>query len=48
MEKIEKEFDKIQSSFNNGKKYLLGSNKNIKLAIESYDNYLNELNNLVK
>ena len=45
MEKIEKEFDKIQTSFNNGKKYLLGANKNIKLAIESYDNYLNELNN---
>ena len=44
MEKIEKEFDKIQTSFNNGKKYLLGANKNIKLAIESYDNYLNELN----
>ena len=45
MEKIEKEFDKIQTLFNNGKKYLLGANKNIKLAIESYDNYLNELNN---
>ena len=45
MEKIEKEFDKLQTSFNNGKKYLLGANKNIKYAIESYDNYLNELNN---
>ena len=45
MEKIEKEFNKLQTSFNNGKKYLLGANKNIKLAIESYDSYWNELNN---
>ena len=46
MENIENEFNKLQSIFNEGKKYLIGKNKDIKLAIKSYDNYLLELDNL--
>jgi len=46
MEKIEKEFNKIQSIFNKGKQYLLGEKKNIKLSIENYVQYFNELNNI--
>ena len=45
MEKIKNAFNKLQFIFNEGKKYLLGKNKNIKLSIENYENYLNELNN---
>ena len=36
---IEKEFDSIQPLFNEGKKYLIGKDKNKKLAIEIYDKY---------
>jgi hypothetical protein len=46
MENIENEFNKLQSIFNEGKKYLIGKNKDIKLAIKSYDNYLLELDHL--
>ena len=45
METIKNEFNKHQSIFNEGKKYLLGKNKNIKLSIENYEKYLNEINN---
>ena len=48
MENIENEFNKLQSIFNEGKKYLIGKNKDIKMAIKSYDNYLLELDNLYK
>ena len=43
---IEKEFNKIQDCFNEGKKYLIGKNKNVKLSVSSYENYYIELNNL--
>ena len=45
IENIEKEFNSIQTLFNDGKKYLVGKNKNIKLGIEIYDNYSSKLNN---
>ena len=44
MDNIEKEFNSIQTFFNEGKRYLIGKSKNIKLAIESYDNYHLKLN----
>ena len=43
---IEKEFNKIQDCFNEGKKYLIGKNKNVKLSVESYETYYTKLNNL--
>lgn len=43
---IEKEFDSIQSLFNEGKKYLIGKDKNKKLAIEIYDKYYSKLNDI--
>ena len=46
MDDIEKQFNDIQSYFNESKKYLLGKNKNIKLAVENYDKYYFKLNNL--
>ena len=46
MENIEKEFEKVQTFFNEGKKYLIGKNKNIKLSVQNYDNYLFKLDNL--
>ena len=46
MNDIEKEFNKIQDCFNEGKKYLIGKNKNVKLSVESYENYYTKLNNL--
>ena len=46
MEEIEKEFNKLQSYFNDGKKYLLGKGKDIKMAIQTYDNYLTKLEEL--
>ena len=46
MNDIENQFNGIQSYFNESKKYLLGKNKNIKLAVENYDNYYLKLNNL--
>ena len=46
MNDIENQFNGIQSYFIESKKYLLGKNKNIKLAIENYDNYYLKLNNI--
>ena len=46
MDNIEKQFNDIQSYFNESKKYLLGKGKNIKLAVENYDNYYLKLNNI--
>ena len=46
MENIEKEFNSLQSFFNDGKKYLVGKSKNIKLALESYEIYYTKLNNI--
>ena len=46
MENIEKEFNAIQIFFNEGKKYLIGKSKNIKLALESYEIYCSKLNSL--
>ena len=46
MENIENEFNKLQSIFNEGKKYLIGKNKDIKLSIQSYENYLLQLEQL--
>jgi len=46
MNDIEKEFNKIQDCFNEGKKYLIGKNKNVKLSVESYEIYYTKLNNL--
>ena len=43
---IEKEFNKIQGCFNEGKKYLIGKNKNVKLSVSSYETYYIKLNNL--
>ena len=40
MENIEIEFEKLQKFFNDGKKYLIGKNKDIKLSVENYENYL--------
>ena len=45
---IEKEFNSLQSYFNEGKKFLLGKTKNIKLAIESYDSYYLKINKTFK
>ncbi len=44
MEHIENEFNKIQPLFNKGKKYLIGKNKDIKISIENYENYFNQIN----
>ena len=46
MDDIENEFNKLQPYFNEGKKYLIGKSKDIKLAIEKYDNYLLKLDNI--
>ena len=46
MEIIEEEFNKLQPIFNEGKKYLIGKNKDIKLSIQNYEQYLLKLNNL--
>ena len=46
MEIIEKEFNNLQTFFNEGKKYLIGKNKNIELSIQKYQNYLLKLDNL--
>ena len=46
MNDLEKEFNNIQDSFNEGKKYLIGKNKNVKLSIKSYEAYNIKLNNL--
>jgi len=44
IDNIEKEFNSLQSYFNEGKKFLLGKTKNIKLAIENYDSYYLKIN----
>ena len=41
---IEEEFNSLQPYFNEGKKYLVGKNKNIKLALENYDSYYLKIN----
>ena len=46
MENLENEFNKLQSTFNEGKKYLIGKNKDIKLSIQSYEKYLLNLEHL--
>ena len=46
MEIIEEEFNKLQPIFNEGKKYLIGKNKDIKLSIQNYEQYLLKLDNL--
>ena len=46
IENIEEEFNAIQSLFNEGKKHLVGKNKNIKSAIEIYDKYYSKLNEI--
>lgn len=43
---IEEEFNSIQSLFDEGKKYLFGKNKNVKLAIENYDSYYLKINQI--
>ena len=46
MDSIEKEFNNLQTLFNEGKKYLIGKNKDIKLSIQKYEAYLFKLDNL--
>ena len=40
---MENEFS-LESLFDKGKKYLVGKSKDIKLAIQNYENYFNKLN----
>ena len=46
MENIGKEFNKLLPLFNEGKKYLVGKNKDIKIAIKNFEDYSLNLNKL--
>ena len=46
MENIKKEFENLQKLFNRGKKYLIGKNKDIKLSVQNYENYLLKIDTL--